>query len=88
MELTDNSVNIEQLKEVIEQLNAQNQKQNLEVDFLKEQVRLLTAQLYQKKSEKRTLEDIPGQLNFFDEPEDPIEFDDSSMQGKAVQKVY
>jgi transposase len=44
------------------------QKQNLEIDFLKEQIQLLTAQLYQKKSEKRSLEDIPGQLNFFEGP--------------------
>lgn len=71
MKLTDNSVNLEQLKALIGQLDAQNQKQNLEIDFLKEQIRLLTAQLYRKKSEKRTLENIPGQLNFFETPEEP-----------------
>jgi len=52
-------------------LNLQNQqktieKQNLEIDFLKEQIRLLISQLYCKKSEKRSLEDIPGQMNFFE----------------------
>ena len=45
-------------------------KQALEIDFLKEQIRLLVTQKYAKKSEKRGFGDLPGQLNFFEGPED------------------
>lgn len=56
-------------------------KQNLEINFLKEQVQLLTAQLFRKKSEKRRLEDIPGQLNFFEGPAEEPEIE------KVAEKI-
>lgn len=58
-------------QQTIQKLSEENKKQSLEIDYLKERLDLLLAQLYGKKSEKSTKHpDIPGQLSYLEELEE------------------
>lgn len=71
--ITNSSISPEEYQKLTDQLGEENKKQRLEIEYLKEQVKLLLAQLYQKKSEKRDPLDFPGQLNFLEElEEEPV----------------
>ncbi len=64
---TDSPISHVRLQEIILDLGEENRKRKLENEYLKEQINLLTAQLYGRKSEKLGLADqIEGQLSFLE----------------------
>ncbi|MCP4296200.1 MAG: hypothetical protein GY786_11385 [Proteobacteria bacterium] len=65
-------LNPAQLTKIIEQLSEENQAQKQELTLLKEQVSLLLAQLFGKKSEKK-VPDSTGQMSYLDLPDVEIE---------------
>ena len=67
---TDSSIDLQKL---IQQLSEENRIKNLEIEYLKEHIKLLAAQLYRKKSEKFDYASFPGQLNFLEDlPEESV----------------
>jgi transposase len=60
-------------RELIRRLTEKNHQQSLEIEYLKERIDLLLAQVYGKKSEKHPLE-LPDQISYLEDlPEEPIE---------------
>lgn len=59
----------EELKRIIIRLQREQKRSSQEIDLLREQIRLLYAKLFGKKSEKRAEESTNPQLSLFDMPE-------------------
>lgn len=53
-------------EELIQRLIEENHQQSLEIEYLKERIELLAAQLYGKKSEKKPLE-LEGQISYLED---------------------
>lgn len=67
---TNSSIQPAEYQQIIRQLSEENKTQSQEIEYLKERVDLLLMQLYGKKSERRPIFEIPGQMSYLEDPDE------------------
>ena len=90
-DIDNGSIPVAEYQQIIRQLSEKNKEQDQQIAFLKERIDLLLAQLYGKKSERRPLPEIPGQISYLEdldeEPATELPVEEVTVPGHTRKKA-